>query len=119
MPEMARGIQRALDLPEAELPQHQKQGTSNQFNLLGQFLSTALTSICKTKNIAASLVGTASDVRDLISYRLGIETSEPPVLATGWREQVVGRLIEDLLEGKVMVHVENPHSEDPLRFDPR
>lgn len=119
MPDMAQGIQRALDLPEAELPLHQKQGTSNQFALLGQFLSTALTSICKTQNIAASLVGTASDVRDLISFRLGIEMSEPPVLATGWREQIVGRLIEDLLEGKVTVHVENPLSEDPLRFEPR
>jgi len=119
MPDMAQGIQRALDVPEAELPQHQKQGTSNQFALLGQFLSTALTSICKTKNLAASLVGTASDVRDLISFRLGIETTEPPFLATGWREQIVGRLIEDLLEGKVTVHVENPLSEDPLRFVPR
>jgi len=119
MPDMAQGIQRALDVPEAELPQHQKQGTSNQFALLGQFLSTALTSICKTKNLAASLVGTASDVRDLISFRLGIETTEPPFLATGWREQIVGRLIEDLLEGKVTVHVENPLSEDPLRFEPR
>ena len=42
----------------------------SQLNLLGQFLSPALTSICRSANVATSLAGTATDVRDLIAYRL-------------------------------------------------
>ncbi|MGC4005161.1 MAG: HRDC domain-containing protein [Pirellulales bacterium] len=118
MPDMVRAVETALAIKEEDLPRQTKQAYQQQYTLLGQFLSTALSSICRSQNVAASLVGTASDVRDLIAFRLGDAVDERPVLASGWREQVVGQLIEDLLEGKVRVHVENPKSEDPLRFEP-
>ena len=41
-----------------------------QFNLLGQFLATALASVCRSQQVAPSLVGTVEDVRDLIAYHL-------------------------------------------------
>jgi ribonuclease D len=72
--------------------------------------------------VATSLVGTATDVRDLIAYRLGFGTAEadesPPLLARGWRADLVGHLIEELLLGKKSIRIVDPLSEHPLGFDP-
>jgi ribonuclease D len=70
--------------------------------------------------VATSLAGTATDVRDLIAYRLGFASGGedgPPLLATGWRAELVGHLIEELLAGKKSIRIEDPLSEHPLAFD--
>ena len=88
--------------------------------LLGQFLSTALGSICRSAGLAPSIVGTVQDLRDLVAFRLGIggrSRSEPPSLARGWRAQVVGHVIDELLEGKTAIRVGDPLSENPLTFE--
>ena len=88
--------------------------------MLGQFLSSALTSICRDAHVAASLVGTPTDVRELMAYRLGqSDSADPPALTQGWRAQVVGQLFEDLLAGKVSISIDDPLSEKPLVFEPR
>jgi ribonuclease D len=87
--------------------------------LLGQFLSSALGSICREASLATSLVGGPSDVRELVAYRLGMAHPEDPVpaLAEGWRAEVVGSLIDDLLSGKTAIRIANPKSEQPLKFE--
>ena len=88
--------------------------------LVGQFLSAALGSICRANHVAPSLVGTASDVRDLVAKRLGQRRGDgqPPHLASGWRAEIVGRLLDDLLGGKVSMRIEDPRSDHPLVFEP-
>ena len=89
--------------------------------MLGQFLSSALSSICRSAEVAPSIVGTASDVRDLIAYHLNLADARsegPPLLGQGWRAEVVGRLIEDLLAGTVAIRIRDPLDEQPLAFDP-
>jgi len=113
---ITRGLSAPLD--DIERPSHESM--PGQLNLLGQFLSPALSSICRSANVATSLAGTAADVRDLIAYRLGFkETSqdEPPLLASGWRAELVGHLIEELLAGRKSIRIEDPLSEHPLAFD--
>lgn len=123
LPEMSQAIEQALQLPQDEWPRHEnKTSARSQLNLIGQFMASALNSICHKQHVAAALVGTAQDVRDLIAYRLnmnGAAKDGPPLLATGWREEVVGRTIEELLEGKLAVRIEDPLSDHPLRFEPR
>jgi ribonuclease D len=118
LPSLAEAIERALLLPESELPHSERRETPNQINMLGQFLSSALASICRSAEIAPSIVGTASDVRDLVAYRLGYDVGGTPVLARGWRAEVVGHLIEDLLAGKTSIRIADPLSEEPLVFEP-
>jgi ribonuclease D len=92
----------------------------SQLGLLGQFLTPALTSICRRAEVAASMVGTASDVRDLVAYRFGFDgarTDETPALLQGWRAELVGNLLDDLLSGKKSIRIANPRHEDPLAFD--
>jgi ribonuclease D len=118
LPKLAEHIALALELPESELPRTERRETPNQLNLLGQFLSSALTSICRTAEIAPSIVGTASDVRELIAFRLGYGGDEPPHLARGWRAEIVGQLIDDLLAGRKSIRIADPESDHPLVFEP-
>jgi ribonuclease D len=118
LPEIATHVQTALDLPQDQLPRSDRKEVPNQVNALGQFLSTALTSLCRSLDLAPALVGTASDVRDLIAYRLGYHADETPILASGWRAEVVGTLIDDLLAGKLSIRITDPLSDHPLAFEP-
>jgi ribonuclease D len=117
---ICESVARGLTAPSTNSPRPESQEMPPQLALLGQFLTPALTSICHHAGIATSLVGTASDVRDLIAYRLGFgnrHASDPPALAQGWRADLVGHLIEDLLGGKKSIRIENANSDHPLSFD--
>ena len=120
LPKLASAIQRALELPDHQCPQPMSRRVSPQLSLLSQFLATALGNICRSADVAPSLVGTVHDVRDLDAYRLGEATdnAEPPALARGWRAEVVGQKIDDLLAGKLAIRVKDPLSDKPLAFEP-
>jgi ribonuclease D len=111
-----------MALNESELPRLARKSTRPQRSLLGQFLSTALGSICRSAQVAPNLVGTAQDVRDLIAYRLnlgGFEKGEVPLLARGWRAEVVGQVIDPLLAGDRAVRIGDPLDDEPLIFEKR
>jgi ribonuclease D len=121
LPKLAGCVERAMALGDDQLPRLPKRSSRPQLNLLGQFLSTALGSICRSAEVAPSLAGTAQDVRDLIAYRLnlgGFAPGEVPLLATGWRAEVVGQAIDHLLAGETAIRIGNPLDEEPLVFEP-
>lgn len=120
MEQLAACIHRGLEASLDEFSHGRRESMPSQLNLLGQFLSPALSSICRSANVATSLAGTAGDVRDLIAYRLEFGSwgdDPPPLLATGWRAELVGHLIEDLLAGRKSIRIDDPLSEHPLAFD--
>jgi ribonuclease D len=119
--QLAACIRRGLEAPLDEFTHGRREAMPSQLNLLGQFLSPALSSICRSANVATSLAGTAGDVRDLIAYRLEFGSwgdEPPPLLARGWRAELVGHLIEELLAGHKSIRIDDPLSEHPLAFDP-
>jgi ribonuclease D len=121
IPQIAEAIQRALASPERDVLPPSPRENVPQLSVLGQVLSAALGSICHQANLASSLVGGPSDVRDLILYRTAQNNGrhrEEPLLAKGWRAEVVGHLFEDLLAGKVALRIADPLSEHPLILEP-
>jgi ribonuclease D len=122
MEELAACVRRGLEASLAGIERRAHEAMPSQLNLLGQFLSPALSSICRNANVATSLAGTATDVRDLIAYRLGFgggDGKQPlPLLARGWRAQLVGHLIDELISGHKSIRIVDPLSEHPLGFDP-
>ncbi len=121
LPALVECVRRGLQQPPEAFPKPPRQTTPPQATMLGQFLSAALASVCREAQIAPSLVGNPTDVRDLISYRLsGSERSgvAPPRLATGWRADLVGELLADVLAGRVTIRIRNPRSEQPLSLEP-
>ena len=117
--ELAAAIQRGLDVPEEECPPRAVREQTPELSVLGQFLFAALGSICRDAQLAPNLVGTPNDIREWITYRTGHGRGKPgaiPQLARGWRAEFVGRLFDDLLAGKLSVHVAEPKSDHPLAF---
>lgn len=121
MPRLTAAIDTALNLTDDELPSLDRRPIRSQLTVLGQFLATALGSICRSAGVAPSIVGTGQDVRDLIAHHLQLtdEDDEVPLLAQGWRKQVVGRVIEDLISGKLTISIADPTADEPLAFEPR
>lgn len=120
LPGLAAAIDRGLTLPESECPGGEPhRAPPPHLAVLGQFMATAVAGMCRQMKIAPALVGTASDMRDLLAWKLGYRDDDaaPPVLATGWRQTVVGELIDDLLAGKAAIRVGDLSSHDPLVID--
>jgi len=114
---LAECIRRGTEVPEEKLPQsrHRRQPPP-QITMLGQFLASAVASLCHSADLAPSIVGNPTDVRDLIAYRLGYYHANdlPPALAVGWRAEVMGGVINDLLDGKLAIRITDPRSDEPL-----
>lgn len=120
MPAIADCVRRAIELPEQECPKQIRRAPMPQLSVLGQFLFSALGSICRQTSLSPGLVGTPSDVRELIAYRNGRKLAPdqlPPRLSCGWRAEVVGHLFDDLLAGRKAIRIADPDSEHPLVFE--
>lgn len=119
---MSAAIRCALDLPEEDHPPIIRGEAAVALSMVTQFLTSAVASICRAAHVAPSLVGTANDVRDLIADRLGARKRRhgdaPPALTLGWRAEVVGNLLDDLLSGQLSIRIANPTSDHPLEFLP-
>lgn len=114
---ISTAIERGMTMTAEECPAPSPRSNRPQLNLLGQFLHTAVNSVCHAAHVAPGIVGTVEDVRDLIAYRLGLgDGAETPSLAVGWRAEVVGHVIEELLAGKRAIRIVDPLSDRPLEF---
>lgn len=113
---IAEAIQRALDLPEDECPRPSSASPAPQRASLCQFLAAALNAHCRQARLAPNLVATMQDVRALVADRLDKSTldEDRPRLDTGWRRELVGALLDDVMAGRIAVHVSDPGAEHPL-----
>ncbi len=89
-----------------------------QVDLLEKFLSAALMLVSRQQEIAPGLVGTVQDVRDLITYELGLSHDDAvPSLDTGWRAEIIGNHFRKLLKGSAAIRIANPESDSPLSIE--
>ncbi len=119
--DIAEQVGRALKLPEDQLPKKvRSEANYSKLSQVIQFSQTALGIVCRRENVAPALVGTTQDLRELVAWSMGeFSGDQPPLLDRGWRKEVVGSVITDLLAGKVAIKITNPKSEFPLEFDQR
>jgi len=112
---IADAIERALRMNKDDYPHRLPRNKTTNLGLLGQFINIALKVICREQNIASSIVGTSDQVRNMAAWRMGVlQLDTPPKLATGWRAELVGQLIEKILDGSIAISVGNPKSDHPL-----
>ncbi len=111
-------VREANELPDSQLPKKLPRNRNLNLGLLGQFLTTALNVVCREQSIAPAIVGTANDVRVMAAWRLGmIDLKEKPDLAQGWRAEMIGALIEQVLDGTIAIRVDDPRGDQPLRLE--
>lgn len=117
LPEISSAIQRALDMSEEELPDVLRHSSYPQYQVLTQFLYAALGALCKRRKIAQQLVGGPGDVRELIAGILGtLPRGNVPRLASGWRQELIGTELEDILQGRTVIRLDPKQPDDPLVF---
>lgn len=117
--DIAECIRSAKNMKPERQPRSSKPVLPTHVDMLTQFLGAALTSVCRGKSIAPNLVGTAQDVRELIADHLGCDAVNggPPKLGRGWRAEIVGQQIHDVLDGKLALRITDPNGPAPLRFE--
>ena len=118
LPELSKVIEESLNQPMPTWPRKQRYGKGQPAGMLTQFLSAALAYICRTKRIAPAIVATSDDLRDFVKFRLDPknEGSDPPCLTVGWRAEIIGKELDELLAGKLAMVLDDPESEMPIKF---
>ncbi len=111
-------INKALELPNDQLPV-KVNGTSHpaQDEVLARILGLALANQCQALGVSMTLVATSADLKDFVRWHVFEQRSGPlPKLMSGWRAEVCGQLLADVLDGRVTLRVSDPTSEYPLEF---
>lgn len=114
-------VEQALAIPKEELPgkiPSQRQDNSQDDHVIGKLLSLALANRCSELNMAMSIIATSNDLREFVRWSLnGRNDDEQPQLMQGWRSEVCGQLLTDVLDGKIALRVADPKSDHPLIFE--
>jgi ribonuclease D len=113
-------IERARSVPEDQLPRlPQRPEDSPGASTVASLLSAALGQLCVQHKVAGSLVGTVSDLKELIRWYLdGRPDGDRPALLRGWRDVLCGELLLEVLEGRRTFRVVDPASEFPVSLEP-
>ncbi len=117
---VAATIRQALALPADEYPERPRRRGElhDDEHVLGQLLAMALANRCAELNVATSLVGTSAELKRLVRWHVYEERDgDPPRLCTGWRAEVCGNLLTDVLDGKISLRVSRGGRGVPLIFD--
>ncbi|MDR1141892.1 MAG: HRDC domain-containing protein [Planctomycetaceae bacterium] len=117
LPEISDAVNRALALSPEEYPPPSDRFSFPQYSVMAQLLYAALCSICQQNNISPQLVGGLGDIRELIAAELGTLPPEiKPSLLKGWRSELVGSLLGDLINGRTTIQIKRNSPENPLSF---
>ena len=120
-PELLKAIQKGVQLDKHELPEKPSLPhieKSNNEQVICQLLGIALSNRCAEMKIARQLVCTNTDLMQLIRHHNSKGNSKCDArLSEGWRAEVCGNLMTDVLNGQVSMRVAKEGSEFPLVFE--
>jgi len=116
------GASNAIDLTivSGSLPEHAGRHEEGPgLAMVVSLLTAALNHCCTQEQIAFGLVGSAGDLRDLVRwYNLGRPDDRRPELARGWREEVCGAALIEVLSGRRALRIGDPTAEVPVVLAP-
>lgn len=119
IPDILNLVSRVNDVPVDQLPERESTTQNpSQDDVLAKILGLALANRCEQLGMSTSLVGTMSDLKHLIRWYVFEHDDEgEPNLLEGWRGEVFGQELKDVLDGKITLRVTNPKSPNPIRFE--
>jgi len=119
MKEISDAIRNGLDCPDEELPEPLVRPKSKSYTQMVQLLYSGLAMLCHQNGIAVNVVGSQSDVHEMIADRFGTLKKSPDhtlKLANGWRATIVGNFLDDLLDGNIAICIDKNNPAEPLQF---
>jgi ribonuclease D len=82
-------------------------------------LSATLSQSCAQGRVAVGLAGGSNDLKDLVRWYLdGQPTQNLPEVLKGWRNEVCGRILLDVLSGRRGLRIVDPEADVPVALDP-
>src|SRR5205807_10144634 len=119
-PGMIEAVKRGVALPSGECPEVKRSDRDPDEQILAQLLGIALANRCAQLEVAMGLIGTTADLRHLVRWQVYGDTSgQTPRLMQGWRAEVCGDLLKDVLAGRISLRVGDARSDHPLVFERR
>jgi ribonuclease D len=122
-PRMLAAIRAAMESDPSTwptLPKLPGEDQAHDEQVIGQLLGLALANRCAELNVAMGLVGKVADLRHLVRWHVYAEhDGPPPRLTQGWRAEVCGDLLTQVLDGRISLRVADPQSDHPLVFEHR
>ncbi len=118
-PEILAIVQQALNVSDSELPKLPRRvdDLSGGGMLIG-IMTAAMAYACVQAQVAQGLVGSVSDIKDLVRWLLdGKPADDLPLLMQAWRADVCGSLMLDVLEGRKTLRVANPGGDLPVAIE--
>jgi ribonuclease D len=117
--ELLAAVRKGLAVPDADCPsQLPRPDDSDRVRLLVSVLQTALAALCARESVPPTMVATTSDLATLVrGYTATGQIPNDSPLATGWRHQLCGRLLVELLDGKLCLSVCDLRAEIPISVE--
>ena len=118
--EILGALRDARETPEDQLPEplgrhDDRPGLAMVVSLLAATLSQS----CAQGKVAVALAGGASDLKDMVRWYIdGQPTDRTPAFLQGWRAEVCGRTLLDVLSGHRAVRIVDPEAEVPIALAP-
>jgi ribonuclease D len=110
----------AQAVPADELPLHaERHDDLPGLAMVVSLLSATLSRAAAQGRVAVGLTGGSSDLKDLVRWYLDGQTAESaPDLLKGWRHEVCGGTLLDVLSGRRALRIVDPSAEVPVALDP-
>jgi ribonuclease D len=117
--EILAAVSQAQAVPADQLPEHNERHEEGPgLTMVVNLLAAALANCCARQKLAASLVGSTNDLKDLTRWHTqGRPESARPALARGWRGEVCGEFLLDVLAGRSALRVTDPLAEVPVAVE--
>jgi ribonuclease D len=115
---IVEAVEAGFRVPQHDLPELLGRDDPPQVQILGQLASIVTNSLAAEHQVDVALLATTSDLQDIVRWKLGLIEERPDVLE-GWRGEILGRPLLDLLEGRSTIRVADGQSRSPLRIEPR
>lgn len=118
---IAAAVRRGLALPADQLPAPpERDNDPPHVGTLATLLGVVLADVCARNHLAANLVATSSDLKELVRSR---QPGADPLsadnrLAGGWRAAFIRPQLDAVLDGKSVLAVRDPRKPAPLTVKP-
>ena len=112
-------IDQAREVPPDQLPDAtERPDDAPGVAMVVNVLTAVLNRGCAQGKVSAGLVGSASDLREMVRWYLGgSSVDQLPSLMQGWRWDVCGKLLLDVLSGNRSLRIVDPASDIPVELD--
>ncbi len=112
-------IAQAQQVAPDQLPEHAgRHDDGPGLAMVVSLLAATLSQACAQAKVAVGLVGSSTDLKEMVRWYLeGRDEARSPGLLRGWRADICGRTLLDVLSGHRALRIVDPEADVPVALD--